>query len=162
MKLISACLAGCECRYDGKSSTVKSFVEMVEQGKAIFVCPEQLGGLSTPRPPAEIIGGGGEDVLDGKARVVTNTGEDVTDQFIKGAYETLQAAKLAGVKEAILKESSPSCGSAKIYDGTFSACKVTGNGVAAALLKRNGIRVLSEETYGRSSLSSNTFSYKRE
>lgn len=162
MKLISACLAGCECRYDGKSSTVKSFVEMVEQGKAIFVCPEQLGGLSTPRPPAEILGGDGEDVLDGNAKVITNTGEDVTSEFIKGAREALQAAKLAGVKEAILKESSPSCGAAKIYDGTFSACKVAGNGVTAALLKRNGIRVLSEETYGESFLSSNTLSYKRE
>lgn len=147
MKLISACLAGCECRYDGKASTIKIFVEMVEQGEAIFVCPEQIGGLSTPRPPAEIAGGDGEDVLDGKAKVVTNTGEDVTDQFMKGAYEALRAAKLVGAKEAILKESSPSCGSAKIYDGTFSACKVTGNGVTAALLKRHGIHVSSEETY---------------
>ncbi|WP_078410347.1 DUF523 domain-containing protein [Priestia abyssalis] len=147
MKLISACLTGCECRYDGKSNTVQSFVEMVEQGEAVFICPEQIGGLSTPRPPAEIVGGDGEDVLDGKAKVITNTGEDVTSKFIKGAYEALRAAKLAGIKEAILKESSPSCGSAKIYDGTFSACKVTGNGVTAALLKRNGIHVSSEETY---------------
>lgn len=147
MKLISACLAGCECRYDGKASTVQNFVEMVEQGNAVFVCPEQTGGLSTPRPPAEIVGGDGEDVLDGKAKVITNTGEDVTSQFIKGAYEALRAAKLIGAKEAILKESSPSCGSAKIYDGTFSACKITGNGVTAALLRRNGIHVLSEETY---------------
>lgn len=162
MKLISACLAGCECRYDGKANTVRNFVEMVEQGEAVFVCPEQIGGLSTPRPPAEIVGGDGADVLDGNAKVITNTGEDVTSEFIKGAHEALQAAKLAGVKEAILKESSPSCGSAKIYDGTFSACKVTGNGVTAALLKRNGIRVLSEETYGESFLSSNTLSYKRE
>lgn len=160
MKLISACLAGCECRYDGKASTIQSFVEMVEQGEAIFVCPEQLGGLSTPRPPAEIVGGDGEDVLDGKAKVVTNTGEDVTSQFIKGAREALRAAKLAGVKEAILKEDSPSCGSAKIYDGTFSACKVTGNGVTAALLKRNGIHVLSEKTYGLSPLLLNKFSCK--
>ena len=148
MKLVSACLAGCECRYDGKANTIKTFVEMVEQGEAVFICPEQMGGLSTPRPPAEIIGGSGEDVLDGKAKVMTNTGEDVTDQFKKGAYETLRAAKIIGAKEVILKESSPSCGSGKIYDGTFSAQKEAGNGVTAALLKRNGFHVFSEETYG--------------
>jgi uncharacterized protein YbbK (DUF523 family) len=147
MKVISACLVGCHCRYDGGSKTVDPFVKMVEDGEAVFVCPEQLGGLATPRPPAQIVGGTGEDVLDGNAKVVTDSGVDVTEQFIRGAEETLRMAKLAGAKEAILKERSPSCGSTAIYDGTFTKGKRPGHGVAAALLERNGIRVYSEETY---------------
>ncbi|MGZ4111819.1 MAG: DUF523 domain-containing protein [Tumebacillaceae bacterium] len=147
MKVISACLAGCRCRYDGDDNLVDRYKEMVEQGKAVFVCPEQLGGLSTPRPPAEIVGGTGEDVLDGNARVVTNQGVDVTEQFVRGAEEALRMAKLVGAQEAILKERSPSCGSALIYDGTYSGSKIPGHGVTAALLERHGIKVYSEETY---------------
>jgi uncharacterized protein YbbK (DUF523 family) len=146
MKLISACLVGCHCRYDGKDNLVDRYQEMVEKGEAVFVCPEQLGGLSTPRPPAEIVGGTGEDVLDGRARVITKDGVDVTEQFLKGAQEALRMARLVKAEEAILKERSPSCGSALIYDGTYSGSKIPGDGVTAALLKRHGIKVYSEET----------------
>lgn len=146
-KMISACLVGCHCRYDGDSNTVDRFQEMVERGEAVFVCPEQLGGLSTPRPPAQIVGGTGEDVLDGKARVMTDGGQDVTVQFVKGAEEALRMARLVGASEAILKERSPSCGSTVIYDGTFTKGKRPGHGVTAALLERHGIKVYSEETY---------------
>ncbi|HEU4963702.1 MAG TPA: DUF523 domain-containing protein [Bacilli bacterium] len=150
MKVISACLVGCQCRYDGDANLVDRFKEMVERGEAVFVCPEQLGGLSTPRPPAQIVGGTGEDVLDGKARVVTDGGEDVTDQFVKGAEEALRMAQLVQATEAVLKERSPSCGSSLIYDGSFSGAKRPGHGVTAALLERHGIKVYSEETYPES------------
>jgi uncharacterized protein YbbK (DUF523 family) len=147
MKVISACLVGCHCRYDGDANLVDRFQLMVERGEAVFVCPEQLGGLSTPRPPAQIVGGTGEDVLDGKARVITDKGEDVTESFLKGAHEALRMAQLVKAKEAILKERSPSCGSSLIYDGTFTGNKIPGRGVTAALLERHGIQVYSEESY---------------
>lgn len=146
MKVISACLVGCQCRYDGDANLIDRYQEMVERGEAIFVCPEQLGGLPTPRPPAQIVGGTGEDVLDGNARVLTETGEDVTEHFLKGAREALRMAQLVHANEAILKERSPSCGSAIIYDGSFTGKKVPGHGVTAALLERHGIKVYSEET----------------
>jgi uncharacterized protein YbbK (DUF523 family) len=147
VKMISACLAGCHCRYDGKANAVDALQELVEKGEAVFVCPEQLGGLATPRPPAQIVGGTGADVLDGKARVITDGGEDVTEQFVRGAEEALRMAQLVKAKTAILKERSPSCGSTVIYDGTFSGSKRAGEGVTAALLRRHGIEVFSEETY---------------
>lgn len=117
---------------------------MVQRGEAVFVCPEQLGGLSTPRPPARIHGGTGADVIDGKAKVLTNKGVDVTEQFLKGAHEALKMAQLVNAREAILKERSPSCGSDHIYgdDGM-----IDGQGVTAALLERHGIKVYSEETH---------------
>jgi uncharacterized protein YbbK (DUF523 family) len=146
MKLVSACLMGVHCRFDGKSSLDTDIQQLVIEGKAVPVCPEQIGGLSTPRLPAEIIGGTGEDVLDGKAKVVNIEGEDVTEAFIRGAKEVLRIAKTVGATEAILKERSPSCGSNVIYNGTFQGIKQAGNGVTAALLKRNGIQVKSEET----------------
>lgn len=147
MKVISACLVGCHCRYDGHTQKVDQFSQMVERGEAVFVCPEQLGGLSTPRPPAQIVGGTGEDVLDGNAKVITDGGVDVTDQFIKGAQESLRMAQLVGAKVAVLKERSPSCGSSLIYDGSFTGGKIPGHGVTAALMERHGIKVFSEETY---------------
>ncbi|MCH5583828.1 DUF523 domain-containing protein [Shimazuella sp. AN120528] len=146
MKLVSACLMGVHCRFDGKHSLDTEVQKLVKEGKAVPVCPEQMGGLSTPRLPAEIVGGDGEDVLDGKAKVITIEGEDVTDAFIRGAEEALRVAKSVGATEAILKERSPSCGSCVIYDGTFQGKKQAGNGVTAALLKRNGISVSSEES----------------
>src|SRR5690349_5210353 len=93
MILVSACLAGEECRYDGSHNLVKKIAELVQDGKAIVSCPEVLGGLSTPRVPAEIIGGSGADVLDGKAQVVTKDGVDVTAEFVAGAYKALEYAK---------------------------------------------------------------------
>jgi uncharacterized protein YbbK (DUF523 family) len=143
-KVVSACFTGIHCRYDQKHCLVKEIQQLVTRGEAIPICPEQLGGLSTPRNPAEIIGGNGEDVLDGKARVIDNQGNDVTKQFIRGAYEALAIAKTMDAKQAILKESSPSCGSHYIYDGTFQGKKQPGMGVTAALFRRHGIEVISE------------------
>lgn len=145
MKLVSACLMGIHCRFDGKSSLDTEVQKLVKEGKAVPICPEQMGGLSTPRLPAEIVGGDGEDVLDGKAKVINIEGEDVTAAFIRGAEETLRVAQSVGAVEAILKERSPSCGSCMIYDGTFKGQTQAGKGVTAALLKRNGIKVISEE-----------------
>ncbi|SMO50759.1 DUF523 domain-containing protein [Melghirimyces algeriensis] len=145
MKIVSACLFGVKCRYDQKHNRIESIQQLVGEGKAVPVCPEQMGGLSTPRNPAEIVGGDGDDVLDGKAKVIDHQGNDVTEQFLKGAYETLEMARKVGAKEAILKERSPSCGSCLIYDGTFSRSKKSGHGVTTALLRRHGIRVVSEE-----------------
>lgn len=144
MKLISACLVGCHCRYDGNTKRIEHLEALVQRGEAVFVCPEQLGGLSTPRPPARIHGGSGEDVLDGTAKVLTHDGTDVTAHFIRGAEEALQMAQLVNATTAILKERSPSCGSTVIYGDHGTQ---TGDGVTAALLKRHGIHVYSEETY---------------
>ncbi len=147
MIVVSACLAGLEVKYNGSHNLNKKINEWFKEKKAIPLCPEVLGGLSIPREPAEIVGGSGEDVLDGKARVVTNTGQDVTIEFIKGAEETLKIVKEAGANIIIMKERSPSCGSNMIYNGNFNGEKTAGNGVTAALLKRNGIIVVSEENY---------------
>jgi uncharacterized protein YbbK (DUF523 family) len=135
MKLVSACLAGVRCRWDGNSRPSKAVIAMVKNGEAIPVCPEQLGGLETPRPAAEIIGG----------RVFSSDGVDVTDAFEKGAEEALRIARAYECKEAILKSKSPSCGSGEIYDGTFSGKLVKGDGITAALLKKNGIMVCTGE-----------------
>jgi uncharacterized protein YbbK (DUF523 family) len=145
MRVVSACLMGCQCRYDKGTNEVEAVAQMVKNGEAVPVCPEQLGGLPTPRNPAEIVGGDGFDVLDGKAKVIDNQGRDVTRQFLDGALQTLRIAQTAGAREAVLKERSPSCGSRMIYDGTFSRTTKQGVGVTAALLMRNGIRVISEE-----------------
>ena len=144
VKICSACLLGIKCRYDGRDKPNAKVLDLAKKEILIPVCPEQLGGLSSPRDPSETTGIGSE-VLDGKARVITKDGKDVTQNFIKGAEEVLKLAKLFNVKEAILKQRSPSCGCGKIYDGTFSNTLVDGDGVAAALLKRNNINVISEE-----------------
>lgn len=145
MIVISACLAGEKCRYDGKDNKINQFYELVKQNEAIVVCPEVLGGLSTPREPAEIKGGTALDVLSGKAKVITKSGKDVTKAFVKGAYETLEIVKQAGVKTVVLKESSPSCGSEWVYDGTFLNRKIEGEGITSALLRKHGIKVYSEK-----------------
>jgi uncharacterized protein YbbK (DUF523 family) len=145
MILVSSCLAGLEVRYNGTHCLDKKIHQLLEENKAITVCPELLGGFSTPREPAEIVGGNGEDVLDGKAKVVEKSGSDVTELYIKGAYATLRKAQEVNATVAILKEFSPSCGSSMIYNGEFKGKKIVGNGVTTALLKRNGIQVVSEE-----------------
>lgn len=145
MIVISSCLAGLATRYDGKDNFKEEIASLLRQGRAVLACPEQLGGLSTPRPPAEIVGGNGADVLDGRARVQTVEGLDVTEEFIKGAEQTLKTAEAVGATYAVLKESSPSCGGRMIYDGTFSKRKQPGYGVTAALLRRHGIEVYSED-----------------
>lgn len=143
--LVSSCLAGLKVRYNGTHRLDHRILKLIEENKAIAVCPEVLGGFSTPREPAEIIGGDGDDVLDGKAKVVDRLGRDVTELYIKGAYVTLKKAQEVQATAIVLKEYSPSCGSSMIYNGEFNGKKVSGNGVTAALLKRNGCRVISEE-----------------
>lgn len=109
------------------------------------VCPEVLGGLPVPRPEAEIIGGGGLDVLEGAARVVSVDGDDVTNNYLRGADAAIAAAGRSGARLAILKARSPSCGCGAIYDGTFEGRTVEGDGVTAAALKRAGLDVVSDE-----------------
>lgn len=135
--LISACLLGVSCKYNGGNNGID--MELLEELKnhcqLIPVCPEQLGGLTTPRQPSEICG----------SRVCMKNGEDVTMQYEKGAYEALSLANLFGCRCAILKARSPSCGSGEVYDGTFSGTLVSGDGKTAEMLKKNGIRVYSEK-----------------
>lgn len=149
MILVSSCLLGLDTKYDGKNNIKELLIEYSRYGKFIPVCPEQLGGLSTPRVPSEIIGGSGEDVLKGLCRVLSDTGVDETQQYIKGAQEVIKLVKIFPVKAAILKQRSPSCGSAQIYDGTFSGKIRNGTGVTAVLLKEYGIPVYSEENINR-------------
>jgi uncharacterized protein YbbK (DUF523 family) len=143
--LVSACLAGRACRFDGTGAYEDAVAALVAEGRAVLVCPEVDGGLGTPRPAAEIEGGDGSDVVAGRARVVTGEGVDVTDAYLKGARRALAAARDAGATTAILKARSPSCGSGSIYDGTFSRTLGAGDGVTAALLRAEGIEVLSDE-----------------
>jgi uncharacterized protein YbbK (DUF523 family) len=139
MILVSACLAGINCRYDGGTAPVPDIVDLYESGEAIAVCPEVLGGLATPRLPAQFRGGTGEDVLVGKARVVRSDGVDVTGQFLGGAHAVLRIMKEIGLNEAILKARSPSCGKGLVRnDGRI----MKGNGVCAALLLRQGCKVI--------------------
>lgn len=143
--LVSACLLGICTRYDGGCCPVPQLIQLAAQGLVVPVCPEVAGGLPVPRPPAEIGGGDGQSVLDGQARVLTVDGQDVTEAFLAGARRALETAQRLGVRRAVLKDDSPSCGCHRIYDGTFSGHMVSGQGVATALLQRNGIAVLSEE-----------------
>ncbi|MDD5178277.1 MAG: DUF523 domain-containing protein [Candidatus Nanoarchaeia archaeon] len=139
MIIVSACLAGIKCNYKGESKPNQKIIDLVKQGKAIPVCPEQLGGLITPRNPAE----------QKDDKVFTKDGIDVTTQFKRGAEEVLKLAKSCNAKKAILKQRSPSCGSGQIYDGTFSKRIIKGDGVTAALLKKNNILVFSEENFDK-------------
>ena len=134
--LVSACLLGICCRYDGRGNPNDAVLSLLNRDDItlIPVCPEQLGGLSTPRIPSERRG----------ERVVNRAGEDVTSQFIRGAEEALRIAKLYGCQVAVLKERSPSCGCGRIYDGTFSGKLTDGDGVTAELLRREGIKVYGE------------------
>ena len=134
MLLISACLLGCACRYDGKSKPHPLAVELARRGLAVPVCPEQLGGLPTPRKPSERQGG----------RVVMADGRDVTAEYRRGAEETLHLARLYGCTAAVLKERSPSGGKGQIYDGTFTGTLTAGDGVTAELLTAGGVKVYGE------------------
>jgi len=136
--LVSSCLLGICTRYDGNSQANPEIIKLTKTKILIPVCPEQLGGLSTPREPAEIVGN----------RVITKNGKDVTENFIKGAKETLKIAKIFGIKLAILKQYSPSCGCGKIYDGSFRGTVVKGDGITTRVLKKEGIMVVSEEEIG--------------
>lgn len=135
IKLCSACLLGIKCRYDGKSNQNEKVLKLAKKEVLIPVCPEQLGGLPTPRERAELR----------ERRVFTKSAKEVTKNFVKGAQEVLKLAKLLNIKEAIFKQKSPSCGCGKIYDGTFTNTLIEGDGITTALLKRNGIKVITEE-----------------
>ncbi len=141
MYIVSACLAGVNCRYDGRSNKNEKVLNLVKEGKAIIVCPEVLGGLLTPRVPCEIV------IKDGEIRVVNKDGKDCTKEFKLGAEKTLEIAKIVGADKAILKAKSPSCGKGRIYDGTFSNKLICGNGITANLLMNNGIQVNTEEDF---------------
>ena len=142
--LVSACLLGEKCRYNGKGYNLPDLVEGLSGCSVVPVCPELLGGLPVPRPPCELKGGDGELVWQEQAGVFTEDGQDFTLAFREGAYKTLELAQKNGVKMAVLKDHSPSCGCNKIYDGTFRRRLVAGVGVTAALLKKHGIKVIAE------------------
>ena len=143
--LISRCLLGHRVRYDGGASgPYAQLAQWQAEGRVIALCPEVAGGLPTPRAPAEIPGGQGVQVLDGTAPVMTVEGEDVTAAFVSGARQALALVQQHGIGIAILKANSPSCGNVLTYDGSFSATKVEGQGVTAALLTRAGVQVFSE------------------
>ncbi len=133
--LVSACLLGCPCRYDGGACPSEDVLALKEYYEIVPVCPEQLGGLPTPRRPSEIRNG----------RVFMKDGTDVTEQYVRGAETALYLARTLGAQRAVLKAKSPSCGKGLIYDGSFTGAKVPGNGVTAALLQQSGIAVYTEE-----------------
>ena len=148
MIIVSACLLGENCKYSGGNNKSENVIKYLEDKEYILVCPEQLGGLSTPRNPSEIITYGnkdGNDVLSGCTKVLSNKGIDVTKNFIQGAEETLKKAKEHNAKTAILKAGSPSCGYKKIYDGSFLGNKIQGMGVTAAILNKENIALLDED-----------------
>lgn len=136
--LVSACLLGVNCKYNGFNNEAEKLIKHMQNVVFVPICPEQLGGLTTPRPPAEI---------QDETKVINNQGLDVTKQFVVGAEETLRIAKLYDCKYAILKERSPSCGSTHVYDGSFQGKIRPGMGMAARLLEQNGIKVYSEENF---------------
>lgn len=139
MYIVSACLAGIRCRYDGRCNTDEFVQSLVKEGKAVPICPEVLGGLPIPRVPCEIIS------HEDPRWVMNRDGEDMTGEFVAGARKTLQIARVLGVKTAILKSKSPSCGCGRIYDGTFTGRLIDGDGITCRLLKDNGIEVYTEE-----------------
>lgn len=135
MILVSACLCGVNCKYNGKNNLNEEMMELLKSGEALLICPEQMGGLTTPRNPSEI------KIINNEVKVFMNDGTDVTANYKRGAEEVLRLAKELNIKKAILKKKSPACGYGEIYDGTFSGVLTQGNGITAALLLENGIEV---------------------
>ena len=145
--LVSACLIGTNCRYNGGNNYHQGVVEYLKDKQWIPVCPEQLGGLATPRSPIEISKGDGKMVLKRKAQTLSEDGQDFTVFFLQGAREVLRIAQMARAEAAIFKEHSPSCGSTRIYDGSFEHKLKPGIGVTVALLREHGIKVYSEQDF---------------
>ncbi|CAM9212980.1 2-thiouracil desulfurase family protein [Acinetobacter bereziniae] len=145
--LISACLVGENVRYDAQNCLHDKLKQLLDNQHAVVICPEVSGGLSTPRPSAEIVGGDGYAVLLGQAKVQDANGDDVSSAFIQGAEKTLKLAQQHQVTHIVLKANSPSCGSNMIYDGSFSGQKVQGKGVTTALLEQHGFVVLTEDEF---------------
>ena len=142
MVAVSSCLVGVKCRYNGKDSYNPLILESLG-ANYVVVCPEILAGFGTPRAACEIVGGSGEDVLVGDARVVDKRGADITEAMINGARSALRICIAGGVSKAYLQSRSPTCGCGEIYDGSFSNALRPGNGIFAALLKQRGIEVIS-------------------
>jgi uncharacterized protein YbbK (DUF523 family) len=144
--LISACLLGHPVRFDGKELPLKSQLikKWVKEGRLLSFCPEVEGGLSVPRPASEIQNTDGLAVLEGDSKVLTKSGADVTKAYIQGAEFALQLVHANNIKFAVLKSKSPACGSGVIYDGSFSRVLRTGDGVTAAALRKEGIKVFTE------------------
>lgn len=147
--MISACLLGVKCRYDGTAKDVPYIKELLQDCRLIPFCPETLGGLTIPRLPAEIRGGDGARVLAGTARVWNKNGQDVTAEFIQGARMTLALAELHRPDRVVTKAKSPSCGAGQIYDGSFTGKLIKGDGVTIALLRQAGFGVCTEVTRTR-------------
>ena len=143
--VVSACLAGVACTHEAEAKTRDWAVHLVAEGRAVLVCPEVAGGLPIPRPAAEIVDGDGADVVAGRARVVSEEGSDVTENYLAGARIAAEAALGAGARLAILKSRSPSCGCGEIHAGGFDGGLRAGDGVTAAMLKSEGIEVVSDE-----------------
>jgi len=139
MIVISSCLIGKKCRYNGSDSLDVRLIEELDD--YIDVCPELLGGFGTPRPPCEIVEGGAKDVLEGRGKVADINGRNITQDMVKGAMLALELCKRNGVKKAYLKKNSPTCGCGEIYDGSFSGTLKDGNGIFAELLMMSGIEV---------------------
>ena len=145
MILVSACLLGIDCKYNGSNNENTKVKEYLKDKEFVIACPEQLGGLSTPRNPSEIVKCDKDGIINENYKIINNKNVDVTENFIKGAKETLKIAQIYNCKEAILKEGSPSCGSTFIYDGSFTGNKILGEGVTTKLLRDNNIKVISEK-----------------
>ncbi len=145
--LISACLLGENVRYNAEVFLLENEIlkNWIKEQRVVSFCPEVSGGLSIPRLPAEIVNSTAKEVLYGKGKVINSIGEDISDNFVKGAKLALEIIKKNNIKVAILKESSPSCGSNLVYDGTFSKIKKRGKGVTTTLLEENGIKVYNEK-----------------
>jgi len=142
MYLISACLVGVNCKYNGTTNLDEDLLRLFMEGQAIAICPEVLGNLSIPRDPCEII-----KADDGSIKVVTTSGKDVTSNFTAGARKTLDICKSAEIDKAILQSRSPSCGYGRIYDGTFSGKLIEGNGLTAQLLSEHGIKIYTDTNW---------------
>ena len=143
--IVSACLAGVACTHEAEAKTRDWTVKLVAEGRAVLVCPEVAGGLPIPRPAAEIVDGSGVDVLAGSARVIGETGEDVTENYLAGARKAAEAARDVGARLAILKARSPSCGCGEIHSGKFDGELRAGDGVTAAMLKQEGLEVVPDD-----------------
>ncbi len=148
MYIISACLCGINCKYNGGNNYNKVCSDLFEAGKAIIICPEQLGGLSTPRIPSELTDTALKVMKGYNGKVISKEGNDVTENFLKGAEEVVNISKRLNIKLAILKDGSPSCGVNYIYDGTFTGEKIKGVGLTTQMLKDIGVKVISEDNIG--------------
>lgn len=141
MFLVSACLLGVNCKYNGKNNKNDKVIEFLKDKKFIMVCPEELGGLSTPRIPCEIV----SEKINNNIEIINKEGKNLTENFLKGANEVLQIAKNNNIKKAILKSKSPSCGKGLIYDGSFTSRLIKGDGITTRLLKKNKINIFTED-----------------